>query len=88
MAKRLKLPAVDPAELAEQRGTIYPSPFKEKVAGRAKRRLGDAAGLTQFGVNLVSLPPGVYSSMCPSSNDLRLAGAFSNGGSGSSGLSV
>jgi uncharacterized cupin superfamily protein len=63
MAKRLKLPAVDPAELAEQRGTIYPSPFKEKVAGRAKRRLGDAAGLTQFGVNLVSLPPGVYSSM-------------------------
>ncbi|MGQ0675694.1 MAG: cupin domain-containing protein [Rhodospirillales bacterium] len=63
MAKQLKLPAFDPATLPEQRGTSYPSPYREKVAGRVKRKLGDAAGLTQFGVNLVTLPPGAYSSM-------------------------
>jgi uncharacterized cupin superfamily protein len=59
----LKLPAFDPMALPEQRGTSYPSPYKEKVAGRVKRNLGDAAGITQFGVNLVMLPPGAYSSM-------------------------
>ena len=29
---------------------------------RERRRLGDAAGLTQFGVNLLRLPPGAWSS--------------------------
>jgi len=29
---------------------------------RRSRRLGEAAGLTQFGVNLVQLPPGTWSS--------------------------
>ncbi|HEX2479144.1 MAG TPA: cupin domain-containing protein, partial [Geminicoccaceae bacterium] len=32
------------------------------VETRAKRPLGDATGLTQFGVNLVELPPGCWSS--------------------------
>ena len=59
----LKLPAFDPATAPERRGSNYPSPFRERVAGRAKRRLGDAAGLTQFGVNLVTLPAGCESSM-------------------------
>jgi uncharacterized cupin superfamily protein len=27
-----------------------------------RRRLGDAAGLTQFGINLFRLPPGAWSS--------------------------
>lgn len=31
-------------------------------AGDMRRKLGDAAGLTQFGVNLLVLPPGAWSS--------------------------
>jgi len=59
----LKLPAFDPAALPAQVGSGYPKPFCDPVAGRAKRRLGDVVGLTQFGVNLVTLPPGCQSSM-------------------------
>jgi uncharacterized cupin superfamily protein len=43
-------------------GTDYPSPFDEPCRERLRRRLGDAAGLTQFGVNLLVLPPGAWSS--------------------------
>ena len=55
------LPALDPATLAEVRGTQYPGPLAARVAGRARRRLGDALGLTQFGVNLTTLEPGSVS---------------------------
>jgi uncharacterized cupin superfamily protein len=44
-------------------GTIYPAPYDAEVAGRSSLRLGDAGGLTQFGVNLVTLEPGAKSSM-------------------------
>ena len=44
-------------------GTIYPPPYDVLVAGRSSQRLGDAGGLTQFGVNLVTLAPGAASSM-------------------------
>jgi len=43
-------------------GTGYPDPFAEAVNGRSKQALGDAGGLTQFGVNLVELLPGAASS--------------------------
>ena len=43
-------------------GTGYPEPFAEAVDGRTKQALGDAGGLTQFGVNLVELQPGAASS--------------------------
>ncbi len=33
------------------------------MGDRAKRRLGDACGLTQFGVNLVTLAPGGQSAL-------------------------
>jgi uncharacterized cupin superfamily protein len=59
----LTLPALDPMSLPELRGTGYPSPYKEQVAGRTKRKLGDAAGITQFGVNLTALMPGACSAM-------------------------
>lgn len=48
--------------IAERSGSSYPSPFDQPVAGRSWQRLGDAAGLTQFGVNLTHIPPGVWSS--------------------------
>ena len=43
-------------------GTGYPEQFAELVDGRTRQALGDAGGLTQFGVNLVELQPGAASS--------------------------
>ena len=62
MQDDLRCRAVDPATLPERRGSGYPEPFRKAVAGRVKRALGDPCGLTQFGVNLVELPPGCWSS--------------------------
>jgi uncharacterized cupin superfamily protein len=57
MAKR-----IDPNTLPATIGTLYPPPFDRPCRGRERTRLGDAAGLTQFGVNLLRLPPGTWSS--------------------------
>ncbi len=46
-----------------QQGTSYPQPFREIVSGRSRQRLGNAAGLTNFGVNLTTLEPGSASSL-------------------------
>src|SRR5271168_243950 len=43
-------------------GSRYPAPYDAPCAARARQRLGDAAGLTDFGVNLMRLPPGTWSS--------------------------
>ena len=43
-------------------GTRYPAEFAGPCQGRHWKKLGDAAGLTQFGVNLVTVPPGGWSS--------------------------
>jgi uncharacterized cupin superfamily protein len=43
---------------------MYPTAeWRAKVAGRSKRALGDALSLTNFGVNLVRLDPGAWSSL-------------------------
>ncbi len=61
MTDPMKLPALDPTEVPARQGTSYPEPFKEPCQGRIKRVLGDALGLGNFGVNLVTLPPGAAS---------------------------
>jgi uncharacterized cupin superfamily protein len=43
-------------------GTLYPPPYDERCRARKRIKLGDAAGLTQFGVNICTLPPGTWSS--------------------------
>jgi uncharacterized cupin superfamily protein len=43
-------------------GSGYPAPFRDLVRGRHSKALGDAGGLTQFGVKLVRLEPGAASS--------------------------
>ena len=43
-------------------GTLYPAPIDVPCRSRERRKLGDAAGLTQYGVNLLRLPPGAWSS--------------------------
>jgi uncharacterized cupin superfamily protein len=58
-----RLPALDPATLAEHRGSGYPEPFRSRMGERVKRKLGDACGLTRFGVNLVTLGPGGQSAL-------------------------
>ena len=58
-----KPPALDPADVPEQRGSGYPEPYRSRMGDRAKRRLGDALGLTRFGVNLVTLAPGAESAL-------------------------
>jgi uncharacterized cupin superfamily protein len=57
MGKRIDLNA-----LPVVTGSRYPAPFDAPCVPRTKRRLGDAAGLTDFGVNLLRLPPGAWSS--------------------------
>jgi uncharacterized cupin superfamily protein len=59
----LRLPALDPATVEEKRGSGYPEPYRSRMGDRGKRRLGDACGLTHFGVNLVALPPGGQSAL-------------------------
>lgn len=42
--------------------TFYPPPFDLLCRARERKKLGDADGLTQFGVNLLKLPAGSWSS--------------------------
>ena len=53
---------IDPAQLPKVIETGYPAPYNEPCKRRDRQKLGDAAGLTQFGVNLLRLPPGEWSS--------------------------
>lgn len=56
------MPKVDVSALPVRVGTGYPAPFNQACAGRTRRRVGDAGGLEDFGVNLMALPPGTWSS--------------------------
>jgi uncharacterized cupin superfamily protein len=56
------LPKIDMSIAPLGSGTRYPHPFDGPCKERTWHRLGDAAGLTQFGVNLLRLAPGVWSS--------------------------
>ena len=55
------MPKIDIASVPESNTTGYPEPFRALVGGRFRKRLGDAGGLTQFGVNLCRLAPGAAS---------------------------
>lgn len=53
---------IDIGQAEVRRGSGYPPPHDEPCKGRFRSRLGSAAGLTQFGVNRLTLNPGVWSS--------------------------
>jgi uncharacterized cupin superfamily protein len=55
------MPKIDIANLKSEEVSGYPEPFRRAVAGRMRKRLGNAAGLDQFGVNLTTLRPGAAS---------------------------
>ena len=56
------MPKIDKDAAPTRFGTAYPPPYDEPCKDRKRWKLGDAAGLTQFGVNLLRLAPGVWSS--------------------------
>lgn len=56
------MPKIDVDSVPARLGCPYPAPLHEPCAGRVRRRLGDAGGLKDFGVNLMTLPPGGWSS--------------------------
>lgn len=56
------MPKIDVAAVPEILGAGYPPPYGAPLAARVRQRLGDAGGLTDFGVNLMRLPPGGWSS--------------------------
>ena len=57
------MPKIDIASLPTDTRTGYPPPFDRVVVGRERRRLGNAVGLDQFGVNLTTLRPGSASAL-------------------------
>ena len=57
------MPKIDIAGLPVHATSNYPQEYRKVVEGRSRRRLGEAVGLTQFGVNLTRLEPGAASSL-------------------------
>ena len=56
------MPKIEMSAVPERRGSGYPPPFDAECADRIRQRLGDAGGLSDFGINLMRLPPGSWSS--------------------------
>ncbi len=56
------MPKIEARAVEIREGSTYPSPYDEPCRKRRVQRLGDAAGLTQFGANLVELAPGAWAS--------------------------
>jgi uncharacterized cupin superfamily protein len=56
------MPKIRIDSIPDASGCNYPDPFREVCLGATWKKLGDAVGLTDFGVNLVRLPPGKWSS--------------------------
>ena len=50
------------SKIRKRKGSRYPAPHARPCAKRERTPLGDAAGLKDFGVNLLRLPPGTWSS--------------------------
>ena len=57
------MPVIDIDAVPLLTNSAYPQPFQARSRGKARRRLGDAGGLTQFGVNLKTLAPGAETAL-------------------------
>lgn len=56
------MPKIDIDALPLDTNLFYPQQFRQAVTGREKKRIGNAVGISQFGVNLCRLKPGAASS--------------------------
>jgi uncharacterized cupin superfamily protein len=57
------MPRIDIAKVPSQPIASYPKEFAQVIAGRAKQRIGDVVGLTQFGVNITRIAAGTASAL-------------------------
>jgi uncharacterized cupin superfamily protein len=62
LERELRLPAFKASDVAESNATSYPATHRAANQQRHNRRLGDHAGLRNFGVNLTRIIPGGQSS--------------------------
>ena len=49
------MPRIDVTTVPARQGSGYPKPFDAPCSARTRRRLGEAGGLRDFGVNLMTL---------------------------------
>jgi len=56
------MPKIDIDKVPDDVATGYPAQFRNAIEGRSRKRIGNAIGLTQFGVNICTLKPGAQSS--------------------------
>ena len=63
MSDRKKPAAFDPMDIPREARNPYPPPYDKVLDGRYRRALGDANGLTRFGVNLTEMEPGAVSAL-------------------------
>ena len=61
--KETVMSIIDPEQIPNIKGSNYPDAFKSIVAGREKKRLDEATGIKNFGVNLTILPPKTQSAL-------------------------
>ncbi len=57
------MPKVDIESVPWTNFAAYPREFAHAIAGREKRKVGDAVGLTQFGVNIARIKAGGASAL-------------------------
>ncbi len=57
------MPKIDIAKTPAQQIASYPKEFAQVISGREKQRIGDAVGLTQFGVNITRIKAGSASAL-------------------------
>jgi uncharacterized cupin superfamily protein len=62
MQEEQRMPKIEIATVPVRQGSGYPAPFDAPCAARTRRRLGQTGRLRDFGVNLMTLPPGSWSS--------------------------
>ena len=60
--EQVEMPKIDIPNLKIDTYSGYPQPYRKVTDGRERKRLGNAVGLDQFGVNLTTLKPGAASS--------------------------
>src|ERR1700758_3050885 len=57
------MPKIEIEGIPAQQIASYPREFASVISGREKQRIGDAAGLTQFGVNITRIKAGSASAL-------------------------
>jgi uncharacterized cupin superfamily protein len=57
------MPRIDIGRVPAQQIASYPKEFAPVISGREKQRIGDAVGLTQFGVNITRIKAGSASAL-------------------------